>query len=454
MNSPSQPSPTAAPIRGAWFARSAISLGFLAAGLAVFAYLARTRPVPESTAEGDAARRVVTVAAFEAPVGRQWLGYGTVRAVDTADVPARVAATVASLGEAYEVGRSVKAGETLVRLDDADFRRQLEMAETALASIAVERASVDLDERTLQDTLELVEEDLRIAQAELERVKAAVAAEAAVAREADRARQLVLVAERAALAAREGLAKIPVRRRGLDAEEARQGAAREIARLNLERCTIASPLDGVVQRAPLEIGESVAPGVEVARVVSLGRLEVPILLPATARASVKVGDRVRLVPDRAGTDAVEGTVARIAPEDDPATRTMSVFVAAPAGAGLAPGTFVTGEVIAATDTVRTLVPRRSVNDGRILLVRDGRIETREVEIEFAVSGGLRNAPVADREWVVLAEPLPSGSTLVLDAARRELKDGLAIVAVSAAPAAETAAGGTGMGGPRMDGPGR
>jgi hypothetical protein len=83
-----------------------------------------------------------------------------------------------------------------------------------------------------------------------------------------------------------------------------------------------------------------------------------------------------------------------------------------------------------------------VNDGRILLVRDGRIETREVEIEFAVSGGLRNAPVADREWVVLAEPLPSGSTLVLDAARRELKDGLAVVAVPAAPAAETAAGGS------------
>lgn len=418
--------------------RIAVSLGFLAIGIAIFAYLVRTRPVPDSAGEGDAARRVVTVAAFEAPVGRQWLGYGTVRPVDAADVPARVAATVASLGPGYEVGHAVRAGEVLVRLDDADFRRQLEMAETALAGLAAERAALDVDAETLRDTAALVEEDLAIARAEFERAKAAVAAEAAVAREVDRARQLVLVAERAALAAREGLAKIPVRRQALDAEEARQTASRELARLNLERCAIASPLDGVVQSAPLEIGESVAPGVAVARVVSLSRLEVPILLPATARASVKAGDRVRLVPDRAEAAPVDGTVARIAPEDDPATRTMSVFVAAPAGAGLAPGTFVTGEVLAATDTLRTLVPRRSVNDGRILLVRDGRIESREVEVEFATTGGPRGAPVADREWLVLRESLPAGTVVVLDAALRELKDGLAVVAVPAAPAVESA----------------
>lgn len=418
--------------------RVAVSLGFLAVGFAIFAHLVRTRPVPESAGEGDAARRVVTVAALEAPVGRQWLGYGTVRPVDAADVPARVAATVASLGPGYEIGHSVQAGEVLVRLDDADFRRQLEISETILAGLAAERAALEVDERTLRETATLVEEDLEIARAELERAKAAVAAEAAVAREVDRARQLVLIAERAALSAREGLAKLPVRRQALDAEEARQRASRELSRLNLERCAIASPLDGIVQSAPLEIGESVAPGVAIARVVSLARLEVPILLPATARASVRVGDRVRLVPDRAGAEPVEGTVERIAPEDDATTRTMSVFVAAPTGAGLAPGTFVTGEVIAAGGTVRTLVPRRSVNDGKILLVREGKIESHEVDVEFTVSGGLLDAPVTDREWLVLRESLPAGTLIVLDASQRQLSDGLAVVSVPAAPAVESA----------------
>ena len=447
MSSPSTPSDVASragnprgPRRGfgTAVARTAISLGFLLAGVAVFAFLVRTRPVPESAGAGEGARRVVTVTAFESPVGRQWLGYGTVRAVDTADVPARVAATVASLGEAYDVGRTVKAGETLVMLDDADFRRQLEMAETALASLAAERAALEVDERTLRETLALTDEDLALAKTELERVRSAIAAEAAVARELDRARQIVLIAERASLAAREGLAKLPVRRQALEAEEARQRASRELARLGVERCTITSPLDGFVQKAPLEIGESVAPGVEIARVVSLARLEVPILLPATARATVRPGDRVRLVPDRSGAEPVEGTVERIAPEDDATTRTMSVFVAAPTGAGLAPGTFVTGEVIAAGETVRTLVPRRSVNDGKILLVREGKIESHEVDVEFTVSGGLLDAPVTDREWLVLRESLPAGTLVVLDASQRQLSDGLAVVSVPAAPAVESA----------------
>lgn len=446
MSSPANPSnaapPEAAggPRRGFATAivRTAISLGFLLAGVAVFAFLVRTRPVPESATAGDGPRRVVTVTAFESPVGRQWLGYGTVRAVDTADVPARVAATVAGLGEAYEVGRAVKAGETLVTLDDADFRRQLEMAETALAALAAERASLAVDERTLRDSVQIAEEDLALAKTELERVRAAVAAEAAVARELDRSRQVVLIAERAALAAREAFAKLPVRRQALDAEEARQRAARELARLGVERCTITSPLDGFVQKASLEVGESVAPGVVVARVVSLARLEVPILLPATARASVRHGDRVRLVPDRSGGEAVEGTVERIAPEDDATTRTMSVFVAAPADSGLAPGTFVTGEVLAAAGTVRTLVPRRAMNDGKILLVLDGRIESHAAEVEFTVSGGLRGAPVADREWLVLRDPLPAGTLVVLDASQRQLSDGLAVVPVPAAPAVESA----------------
>jgi len=422
--------------------RAGVGLAVLAASIGIFLYLVRTRPMPEADAGSDGPRRVVTVEAFEAPVGRQWLGFGTVRPVEAAEVPARVTATVEELGGGYEVGRAVRRGEILVRLDDADFRRQLEISETALAAIAAERAGLAVDERMMRDTLALAEEELAIARGELERVRAAVAAEAAVEREIDRARSALLVAERAALVAREGLAKIPTRRQALDADEARLEASRALARLGLERCEIASPLDGFVQKAGLKVGESVVPGMSVARVVNVDRLEVPVLLAAAARGSVRPGDRVRIVPDRGGAVAVDGVVARIAPEDDPATRTMTVIVEDRdrASSGLAPGMFVTAEVLAERETVRTLVPRRSMNEGRLLVVRDGRIESREVEIEFTVTGGLRSAPVGDREWLVLRDPLPAGTTVVLDGSRRELRDGLAVTAVPAAPAVERATG--------------
>jgi hypothetical protein len=55
-----------------------------------------------------------------------------------------------------------------------------------------------------------------------------------------------------------------------------------------------------------------------------------------------------------------------------------------------------------------------------------------------VSGGLLDAPVTDREWLVLRESLPAGTLVVLDASQRQLSDGLAVVSVPAAPAVESA----------------
>jgi multidrug efflux pump subunit AcrA (membrane-fusion protein) len=200
------------------------------------------------------------------------------------------------------------------------------------------------------------------------------------------------------------------------------------ARASLERCTIASPISGVLQSFSLEIGENVMPGQPVARVVDDSRVEVPITLPAAARASVKRGDRVRITSSRVparmrGSDGSEviSAVSRIEPEDDAVSRTMTVYAEVAqsdaTGIMLAPGDFAEAIVESPPDGVRTVVPRRSVRAERVLVVREGMLSSMPVKVEYAFRGEVDGMSTGDLEWLVLAEPLPAGTLVVIDGSR-------------------------------------
>src|SRR5688500_5470189 len=80
------------------------------AGL-IFKILAASRPQPAPSGTANAAPRVVVMRAAPVPVRRQWHGFGTARAMDAADVPARVTATVIERPEHIRPGRTVTRGE-------------------------------------------------------------------------------------------------------------------------------------------------------------------------------------------------------------------------------------------------------------------------------------------------------------------------------------------------------
>ena len=416
--------------------RAGVSIAFIAAGVGIYAWLYETRPTPPASDPSATGRlRLLVSEPVEQPVGRRFRAFGQARALNVADIPARVSATVATLHPNYREGATVAEGEPLVTLDDSDFRRQLTMADEAIKAVEAQLSMLALDESTLRRALELAEEDAKIAQDDLARVRSAAEQQAAQAREVDRARGAAILAERAVIAARDASNKLPLQRSALVAERARQEAARELARSALERSVIRAPIAGTIQVAQLDVGEMAAPGVVVARVVDPAAIEIPVLLPALAREFVRVGDRAALRADRAGAQQVDARIARIAPEDDPTTRTMTVYAEAPGGAQLAPGVFVEAEVAATSSEVRTLVPRRAVSGGRIVVVKDGIAHAQAVEVEFAFTGALAPA-LPDTEWVVLREPLPHGTLVVLDGSRR-IREGAPVVAVRAGDRTES-----------------
>ncbi|MBL9119015.1 MAG: HlyD family efflux transporter periplasmic adaptor subunit [Phycisphaerae bacterium] len=408
--------------------RLAVCVVLLAAALGIFAWLVSSRPQAAESDRANQLRRVTVIDVIEAPVGRRVRGYGTARALESADVPARVGATIVELGAKYREGECVSTGELLVRLDDADFRRQLEMATQAIDSIDAQLAMLDVDERTAAESLRLAEADAAIVRADVARAEEAARDGAAKEREVDRVRQASIGAERAVVMAREASEKMKPRRASLLADRARQEASRHLAHDSLDRCTIRSPMNGVVQNADKEIGEMVTVGMQVARVVDPAKIEIPALLPASTRPLVGVGNVVLLTPDRDGAKSVEAKLTRIAPEDDPSTRTYTVYVEFAATEAIAPGTFIEVSVMCPASEPRTVLPRRAISEGRVLVVRDGRVHVTPVEVEFALTGLQPQSGLPDSEWIVLREDLPHGSKVVLDASR-QIPDGTAILAL-------------------------
>ncbi|MBL9149235.1 MAG: HlyD family efflux transporter periplasmic adaptor subunit [Phycisphaerae bacterium] len=415
--------------------RVVVSILFLAAGVGAFLALKYSRPTPPRNDSANEVQRVVVVEALERPAGRRWRAYGTAKALVAADVPAQVGAVVMALGPNYAEGATVAKGDVLLELDRADFEQQLSMATKTLATIEAQLDLLVVDERTANESVGLAEDEVKLARLDVQRAEDALARDAAMAREVDRLRQGLILAERNAMLAREALSKVPARRAVLEAERDRQASARDIAQRNLERCSVRSPIDGVLQTAEKDIGEMVQQGTRVARVVAPRGVEVPLLLPSSARPFLAVGSPVFLRPDRDGAATIEGHVARIAPEDDPFTRTVAVF-AETDDAGVAPGGFVEAEVAAVVDGNRTVLPRRAVSAGKVLEVIDGRIQARSVDIEFGLTGLVPETGLPDTEWVVLREKLAPGTTVVLDASR-QLADGLAIRPVAPDESART-----------------
>jgi RND family efflux transporter MFP subunit len=239
---------------------------------------------------------------------------------------------------------------------------------------------------------------------------------------------MLIAASRAAVVAEDTVAQIAPRRASLAAERAGNASRLELARLSADRCAIAAPIDGVVQMADLEVGESVAAGQKIARIVDPSRIEIPLRIPASSRALAPQGARAK-VTVRADGRAFEGVVARVAPEDDPDSRTATVFIEIARndaqGGGLAPGAFVEAKIMAGGSAPRTAVPRRAIRDETIAVVEAGRVRMRRISVDFPFAGTPDGAELADLDWAVLSDELATGTLVVIDGSR-SLVEGQAI----------------------------
>jgi RND family efflux transporter MFP subunit len=413
--------------------RTAVVAVLLAVSLVIFQVLVATGPVVPTVDPNEAPTRVNVFTAIPVKVSRQWTGYGTAEALDSANVPARVTATVTAIPPGVLEGAAVTKGQLLVELDDSDYANQLQIARQNLAGVQARLAELDTLEKWLTQRLQVETSDLELAQDELDRVKDLLKKNAANQKDVDAAQRAVLAVRRSRLLIEESLNGVGPRRDQLLAEKAGLRSSADIAQKNLDRCSISSPIDGVIQFVDVEVGENLTLGQRVARVVNLERVQIPLSLAANARSHIRIGDTALLTSTADPGLSWAGTVVRIAPEDDPATRTFAAYVevtpeqtASPIGqaprARLAPGVFVSGLVVEHDAVPRLVVPRRSIRTERVMLVRDGLIHSSRVTKAYAIEGTLPALGLPDRQWTVLDGGINEGDLVVLNPTRT-LSDG-------------------------------
>lgn len=421
--------------------QTVVAVVLLGIAALVTAVLINTRPVPDGADEPIPPRRVAVMKALAVPVRRQWQGFGTAAAMDSADVPAQLSAIVNFIPPNIAAGAEVAKGDVIAQLDESDFVEQRQIIAQRISEIRAQLNQLNLEEQSLKERVQIAQKETELAQRDLERVIEAFRRDGANQREVDRVEQDLNVKQRLETLASEELAKIDPRRNRFNAQRLGLESQASVAELNVQRCTIRSPLDGFIQNVDIEQGERVSPGQRVARVVNLRRIEVPLQLPSSARPSLALGDQVLLIARSESQQQWLGQVRRIAPEDDSSTRTMAVYVEVEQDphdrALLPPGKFVQGTVVAEHTQLRYVVPRRALVGDRLLTIENNIVRSIEVRVDFHVQGEFPELGVVAEQWAVLAEPLPDGTLIVVNAAR-SLPDGIEIEPVSLNQQDETA----------------
>jgi RND family efflux transporter MFP subunit len=122
-------------------------------------------------------------------------------------------------------------------------------------------------------------------------------------------------------------------------------AQMELAKARLDKMTIKSPINGVFDNKLVEAGEMVGPGVPVAHVVNLGTLKVEVGVPERYGSLVSSGDRVTLHLDAFPGQTFTGTVRFVGAAVNRDSRSITVDVSiANVGGKLKPDMIATAEI--------------------------------------------------------------------------------------------------------------
>lgn len=411
--------------------RVGVGLALLLIGAGVFSALRAMKVEPETRGVEERALLVRTIEATAIAVPRTWEGYGTARPMSFAEVSAQVAGRIVERPASIEPGVAVRAGDLLARIEPADFRARLASAEQAAIATEANIAALEIERARLTEQVELLGEEVELARNDVERTRTAIERGAGMQRELDAELADLRRNERSLAALRQAAEQIAPRRAALEAQLLDQRARIDLARLDVERTEITSPIDGFLQRVDVEEGELVTVGSRVARVVDLRRIEVPLRMPSAAAGSIGVGDTVTLRVDGDGQGPWSGAVVRVAPETDAATRTVTVFVeveqdvAADALAQrsvdlVLPGRFLMGQVQADADgEALVLVPRGAVVSDTITVAdadESGGIRSRRVPVRvaFGVRGSFPRIDPREREWAALeAGSIEPGTRIIV-----------------------------------------
>ena len=346
----------------------------------------------ESTANSEpVAIEVTTAAAIKRELPRFFEATGSLAGDQQTDVAPQTSGKVVAVG--VDIGSSVRRGQMLVRLDDAELKLRVAQASAQVeqAKAAVRQAEEKIGLRSGQAfdpnrvadvaaakvTLDLAEKNLQRAEKLIESgdVSRSFYDDARARRD-----QLKEQYEVALARARQDYAGVDVARTNVANAQAQLGLAQK----SLQYAVIPAPIDGFVTERVADLGEYVSPQQKVVTIVRTNPLRIRIDIPEQAIAAVKVGQSVSISTSAWPDKNFAGRVARIAPNVTAQSRTLTVEAEIDnSNNALKPGQFATVRILQERAEPAVLIPARAVvNDAgvnRVYVIKDGHAEQRLVQ---------------------------------------------------------------------------
>ncbi|KVC81950.1 efflux RND transporter periplasmic adaptor subunit [Burkholderia ubonensis] len=203
--------------------------------------------------------------------------------------------------------QAVRAGQTLVRLDDTEASVAFAQAKAQLVQAVRQVANAKISNTMYVEAVNARRADLSLAQRALAArsgasVEIVAPEELARARAAVAGAQANLAAAQAQLDAARALgSKLPVD----ESPAVVQAAAQfKLAYRNLKRTTIVAPVDGTIGQRSVQVGQQVGPGVPLMSVVQLNRLWIDANFKEGQIRHMRVGQPVEIVSDLYGSRIV------------------------------------------------------------------------------------------------------------------------------------------------------
>jgi HlyD family secretion protein len=355
-------------------------------------------------------------------------------------------------------GDVVRRGQVLVRLDAKDLRFQAAQAragyDAARVQVEVARAAVVTQRARLAQVMAgPPAEQVRQAEEAVRQAQAAVAfsrqqvqrqeqlfAQGYVSQQQVDTARLELTAQEARLrTAEESLALLrrdprpeAVQIARAQVEEAEVAHRQAITRLEqarvtmqqaqstLAESTVAAPIDGVVGRRLVEVGQAVTPSTPLVRLIDVDPAVITVAIIERDLSRIRIGLPATVTTDALPGRTFTGRVAAISPTLSTATRTAEVRIEIQnTDRSLRPGMFTSVEMQLARVVNAVTVPADAVLERpegpTVFVIKDQTAEARRVQVGIA-SGGL----------VEIVQGLTAGEAVAI-AGHRTLRDGAQVI---------------------------
>ena len=223
--------------------------------------------------------------------------------------------------------QTVKAGDTLVTLDDGDYRNALEQAQAQLQTQKLSLNRIDAQiagaEASLQQAVAQkgsLDAALRGAEINLKRATELQSKDVGTVASTDnaqvameQAKANVVAGEASVVSARANIDLLRAQRKEAEGSVKSLELARDKAERDLSFTVLRAPYDGVIGNLSVQTGDLLSVGKRLASLVPMDDLYIDANFKETQLAKIEPGSKVRVHVDAFGEDDIEATVQSISP---------------------------------------------------------------------------------------------------------------------------------------------